>query len=256
VTPFVIAEFAGCHDGVLHQMLAGIGVAKWTGANAFKTAWTSSAVEAAKRMHLDDPAPLRVVQWPREWFPQIRAACTEAGLEFLCTVDLEADIAVVAPYVDRFKIASWGAMDLEFFHAHKRVDQHKPLIRSLGITTSKNLDVIEGMADWDLHCVSAYPTPMADCNLAAIRAEDLDGFSDHTCNTITGALAVAAGAKVLEVHFALTETNPKNPDRVVSLMPWELQSYIAGARLAALALGDGVKKIMPSEAANVRHRYV
>jgi sialic acid synthase SpsE len=104
--------------------------------------------------------------------------------------------------------------------------------------------------------VSAYPTPIEDANLAAIRACNLDGFSDHTRHILTGALAVAAGARILEVHFCLPDTRDDNPDRVVSHEPEALAEYVRLTRLAAVALGDGVKKIQPSERENARFRYV
>ena len=146
-------------------------------------------------------------------------------------------------------------------------------IQSRGHATTRNGSALSrcmraaAFSGEEVHAVSGYPTPMQECNLAVLRVARwgdgvtqtvplYDGFSDHTRNTITGPIAVAAGARVLEVHFTLTETNPKNPDRVVSLMPWELQAYIGGARLAYQALGDGIKRVMPSEAQNVRHRYV
>ena len=72
---------------------------------------------------------------------------------------------------------------------------------------------------------------------------------------MTGALAVAAGARMLEVHFCLSETSRDNSDRRVSHEPNELGAYIWLARLAARAMGDGRKRVMPSEEANVRYRY-
>jgi N,N'-diacetyllegionaminate synthase len=107
-----------------------------------------------------------------------------------------------------------------------------------------------------LHCVSGYPTPLEQVNLTVLRRWWCDGFSDHTANPLTGALAVAAGAKVLEVHFRLDETATDNPDYPVSLSPGGLRSYIYLARRAAEAMGDGIKRVMPSEEKNRRHRYV
>ena len=257
--PFVIAEQSGTHEGVLDRMLDGIAVAKACDADAWKTWWCSSAAKAAARVHAPELVEsYRAGEFPPSWLAVLRDATTRAGLELLVTVDCPEDIEVVAPYVDRFKIASWGATDRDFFYAHAK--HGKPIIISTGTCSMLEADNI-GALDyeppvWRLHCVSAYPAPLAECNLLAIRHRLLDGFSDHTANVVTGSLAVAAGARVLEVHFRHDETSPTHPDYPVSLSPSQLEEYVYWARLAAVAMGDGVKRVMPSERENVRYRYV
>lgn len=256
-TPFVIAEFASSHHGDLDRMLRGVAAAHDADADAFKTWWTSSAERTCERMHAPENLAInRLGQWPQGWLPIIRDACKARGLEFLCTVDLPEDISVVAPFVDRFKIASWGAGDREFIDAHRKYD--KPLVISTGLDGSQYVGI---PADY-LHCVSAYPTPILDANLSVLwNREDLDGnayytgFSDHTRKVMMGALAVAAGAKILEVHFCLSDTAQDNPDRCVSHEPLHLAEYVRLARLAAVAMGDGIKRVMESEKPYLRHRY-
>lgn len=261
VTPFIIAEFASTHDADLGKALELIRIAKDCGADAVKTAWGSSGDRIAQRMHAPDLAPIywKYFCWPRAWIAEMSKAAHDLGLEFLCTVDCFEDIDVVAPHVDRFKIASWGASDHAFIEAHAKYD--KPIVLSTGATRRNRIafDAIPDDNDYFiLHCVSAYPAPLEECNLSVLSHDErlFCGFSDHTANTITGGLAVAAGAHVLEVHYCHPNTSKDNPDRVVSLKPWELKTYITFARQAAVAMGDGVKRIMPSEQANTRHRYV
>lgn len=259
MTPFIIAEIASCHEGQLARMLASIQVAIGAGANAWKTWWTSDPERTCARMHAPEMREAyRLGAWPRAWLPSLATACHAGGLEFLCTVDLPEDIAVVAPCVDRFKIASWGSGDGEFIFAHQRYQ--KPLVISTGASdgTDERPVLIDAVDDerWYLHCVSAYPAPLEECNLAVITIEACDGFSDHTRHVLTGSWAVCAGATVLEVHFRLDDTPESNPDFAVSLTPSELRDYVRLSRLAALAMGDGIKRCMPSEAANRRFRYV
>lgn len=258
--PYVIAEFASCHDGNLDRMLRGVRAAKAADADAFKTWWTSDPVETCARMQA--PEMLSAYQlgaFPRAWLEILRDACRAEGLDFLCTVDLPRDIAVVAPYVDRFKVASWGAQNGAFLAAHQPYG--KPLVISTGVTSDADWAWARKPIDWAvevawLHCVSAYPTPPEDVNLGAIARYRFDGFSDHTKRIWMGGLAVAAGARMLEVHYCLPETAASNVDRVVSHEPGALAAYIAQARQAAVVVGDGVKRIMPSEEASVRFRYV
>jgi sialic acid synthase SpsE len=255
--PFVVAEFAGSHDGDLDKMLRGVHAAKQADADAFKTWWTSSAERTCARMNAPDMLETyRLGEFPMGWLYEIRKACTAHGLEFICTVDLPEDIPVIAPYVDRFKVASWGAKDKAFIEAHAK--HGKPLIISTGLDGGQYVGVHAAF----LHCVSAYPTPLEDVNLAVLWDRDqyedtaaYQGFSDHTKKVMMGALAVAAGARILEVHFCLPETSKDNADRCVSHEPDALREYIALARKAAIAMGDGVKRVMPSEEKFVRFRY-
>ena len=106
-----------------------------------------------------------------------------------------------------------------------------------------------------LHCVSAYPTPTEDVNLRAMDtlAEVVDGpvgFSDHTTDVETPALAVAAGADIVEKHFTLDSTLP-GPDHEASLEPDELDRAVSLARTAAQARGSGEKQPTEAEQENV-----
>ena len=108
---------------------------------------------------------------------------------------------------------------------------------------------------YTLHCVSAYPCPLEEAGLRWIADSDVDGYSDHTRLPLTGALAVAAGARILEVHFRLEDTKPECPDYVVALDPRELGEYVEGARLAAKMYDSGAR-LQPSEGPNLKHRVV
>ncbi len=257
--PFVIAEMGVTHDGQIGRALELVEKAAWAGANAVKTQFWSDTDALRRRMHTEDsPLNLEAVRTREEWLPMLAQMAKNVRVEFLCTVDLFEDIPKVAPYVDRFKIASWGATDSAFIRAHQR--HVKPIVLSLGTLDVKELwqarlSIIRPI-DWLLHCVSAYPAPMNELNLKVIQSEHLDGFSDHTGKTITGALAVAAGAQVLEVHCRHDDTPADNPDFAHSLTPADLKVYIGLARTAARALGDGVKRCTLSERPNLRPRYI
>ena len=105
-----------------------------------------------------------------------------------------------------------------------------------------------------LHCTTAYPAPMSDINLLAMQSirskfgVDV-GYSDHTLGIEISLAAVALGATVIEKHFTLDRTLP-GPDHKASLEPEELKFMIAGIRNIEEALGDGLKRLMPSEVNN------
>src|SRR4029077_18905948 len=128
---------------------------------------------------------------------KLQFTANKAGLDFMCTCYLGQDIATIAPYVNKFKIASPDALNTPFISAHLEYD--KEIIMSVGMLTKEELCTITGSIKL-LHCVSAYPCPLNQLNLGAIRESKLDGFSDHSGDVRVGAWAFCAGANILEVH--------------------------------------------------------
>ena len=105
-----------------------------------------------------------------------------------------------------------------------------------------------------LHCTTEYPAPYEDINLKAMDTlRDTFGvpvgYSDHTEGFAISYAAVARGACVIEKHFTLDRNLP-GPDHKASLEPHELAQMVTGIRQIEISLGDGVKRLMPSEVEN------
>ena len=140
----------------------------------------------------------------------------------------------------------------------------KRIILSTGMSTlgdieaAINILVGAGASKEDikiLHCTSEYPAPFEDVNLNAIQtirnAFNVDvGYSDHSVGIEVAIAAVAKGAIIIEKHFTLDRSLP-GPDHKASLEPNELEKMISSIRNVELALGDGVKRAMPSELKNL-----
>lgn len=102
-----------------------------------------------------------------------------------------------------------------------------------------------------LHCVSSYPTPMNDAQLGGVVAmrEALGamvGYSDHTTGLMTGALAVSAGAVVIEKHLT-HDRQAAGPDHAVSLDAEQMEQYVVHVRAAQASLGRLVKEVSAIE---------
>ncbi len=102
-----------------------------------------------------------------------------------------------------------------------------------------------------LHCVSGYPTPENEANLAAIgtlrRAFGcVVGFSDHTESIEMGGCAVLAGARIIEKHLTL-DRNRSGPDHRFSLEPDMMREYVKNIREAERYLGDGAISPTPRQ---------
>jgi len=101
------------------------------------------------------------------------------------------------------------------------------------------------------HCVSAYPAPIVDCNLAVIPALEAafnvpTGWSDHTPDATACLAAAALGAVILEKHLTLDCTR-SGPDHAASLEPHHFAMLVSQVHTVRAAIGDGLKRPMPSE---------
>ena len=268
IKTYLIAEAGSCGDASLSKMEQLITVAASVGAKAVKFQWTSSAKKMAKRRHATK-SPFashykNFLQWPSEWHEQLAVIAKQRGVDYLCTVYLPEDVEVIAPHVSAFKVASFECQDAELRDAISTFT--KPMIVSTGMTSISDLDFAFGYTADELkllHCVSAYPASYGSLNLKVLRRSFLapskgenkrevltfSGFSDHTApNYVTsGALAVCAGAEILEAHFRLADTESDNPDYAHAMTPDQLQSYVLNVEVAELAMGSSDKQQVEEE---------
>ena len=108
-----------------------------------------------------------------------------------------------------------------------------------------------------LQCNSAYPTPAADCNIGVVRHYHalsqahprlIPGYSSHDFGWLASALAVAAGARMVEKHVKLGNTDWAHFDAVaVDLSTPAFRDYVARSREAEELVGSEVKAVNPSE---------
>jgi sialic acid synthase SpsE len=231
--------------------------AKGAGCDAWKTQWTSDPkLMAERRTVLSDT--YGILAWPAAWLPLLAKECERVDIEFMCSVFLPQDVATIAPFVKRFKIASLESLDNAMYAACYGLD--KPLIVSLGAAGTDDIKRIMGATNLKatyLQCVSSYPASLEAMNLRVIREwcpTVTMGLSDHSCDTLTGALAVASGASMIETHFRLDETTKNNPDFLHSLSANGLTEYVMNCRKAEIMIGDGVKSVHASEQPLLKHR--
>ena len=102
-----------------------------------------------------------------------------------------------------------------------------------------------------MHCVSAYPTPIASACLAQLKSfgKRLSGLSDHSLGTLVPVLAVALGACVIEKHIKLYEDHD-GPDARFAETPARFAEMVKQVRLAeeALAARDNTELEAPMRA--------
>ena len=241
----VIAEIGVNHDGDPATALALIGAAADAGADAVKFQLfrpphllsADATLAGYQEGRADSPRDLlEKLALNATALAPLRDAARAAGLAFVVTPFSVADVADLAELgVDAVKIASPDAVNPLLLEAAAGLG--RPLWVSTGTCAADELgDAARHAAAADgalLQCVSAYPTPDPAAALGGIAAlrERFPGvrigYSDHTADEDTGALAVAAGACLLEKHLTHDPAAP-GPDHGVSLGPAALGRLYRG----------------------------
>lgn len=225
---------------------------------AFQAKWDKPVVEVYKK-----------AEFPREWVKELAQYCKSIDIEFFSSpydfeaVDLLEEIGVAA-----HKIGSGEIDNVEFLEYVARTK--KPIIFGTGSATLEEVaDAVRTIrkAGNDkmiiLQCVTNYPSPISDSNITAMvemgkKFNSLFGYSDHTIGPKQGADdplegitvplgAVALGGCLIEKHVTDDPTR-KGPDHPFAMrIDGNFKDMVDGIRAMEKALGDGKKRLMPSE---------
>lgn len=262
--PFIIAEIGVNHDGDPQRALELLDAAHQCGADAVKlqlfeaqrllsrAAWLA---EYQCRSGESDPVQmLRRLQIPIEAMAPVVDRAHAHGMAAIATV---FSVELVEPAAglpwDAWKVASPDIINRPLIDA--LIATKRPMLLSTGAST---LAEVQQALDWlgdhphiVMQCVSAYPTPDELASLAGRHElERLSpsalGYSDHTTNVLTGALAVASGARVLEKHITY-DRGAAGPDHAASLDQAQLSEYVEHAQKAFAMLGPRRKEVLDIE---------
>jgi N-acetylneuraminate synthase len=102
-----------------------------------------------------------------------------------------------------------------------------------------------------MHSVSTYPMNEEDANLSVImtlrdRYQCEVGYSGHESGIAVSMAAAALGISSLERHITLDRAM-YGSDQAASLEPSGLRQLVGGVRKIEVALGDGIKRVLPAE---------
>ncbi|MEM7625178.1 MAG: N-acetylneuraminate synthase family protein [Planctomycetota bacterium] len=250
---WVIAEIGVNHDGDPARAAELIGAAADVGADAVKFQLFQPdrllSAEAGLAGYQDGQADdvralLDRLMLSVNQLRELRGVAQDAGVAFVVTPFSVPDVADLGLLdVDAVKFASPDAVNRPLLDAASGLG--RPMLISTGTCELGELGVAAEHAARSggalLQCVSSYPTPDNEAALGAIAALRQRfgvavGYSDHTAALDTGALAVVAGACVLEKHLT-HDRGAQGPDHAASVEPAGLREYVAAARRAAAMVG-------------------
>jgi N-acetylneuraminate synthase len=270
--PYVVCELSGNHMGSLERALKMIEVAAATGADSIKIqTYTADTItidcnRPEFRIHggLWDGYTLhqlyKEAQTPYEWHDKLFARARQLGVTIFSTPFDESAVDLLAALdAPAYKIASFEVVDLPLIaYAAKR---GKPMIVSTGMANLGEIGEAVATARGNgaggvalLHCVSAYPAPVEDANVATVPHLGaafgcVAGLSDHTPGSAAAVASIALGGAIVEKHFTLSRADG-GPDAAFSLEPDEFKQLVADCKSAWRAIGGVRYDVVGSERDN------
>ncbi len=255
---FIIAEIGNNHEGNFKLAKKMINKAAAAGVDAvkFQTFLPEHFVSFKDKSRLDK---LRGFRLSYEQFRKLSKIAKSKGLIFFSTpLDINSAkfLNTIQPI---FKIASG---DNNFYPLIDIVAKFgKSIIVSTGVAKIDEIKKVYNkiLKIWSrkkknnqnlalLHCVSSYPVPNEQTNLASITylkkffPKAVVGYSDHTIGINAAVLSVVAGARIVEKHFTLDKNLSDFRDHKLSADPEEMRLMVKKIREAEKMLGKEEKK--------------
>jgi N,N'-diacetyllegionaminate synthase len=248
----VVAEIGVNHEGDADVARRLIDLAADAGADAVKLqSYTPERFASAS-----DPQRLaRVTRFALSEEVQLRLHqhAQERGIPLFSSAITEDVVPFLASWCPAIKIAS-GDLDFQPVIV-AAAETGLPVMISTGVGEVAEID---RAVNWfratvgaDLlrdrlilmHCVSAYPTPLDQANVAAVpflreRYGLRVGYSNHVIEPEATLAAVALGAQVVEVHFTDQRHGREFRDHALSFEPQELRALMDGVARVRTSLGQ------------------
>lgn len=262
---FIIAEIGINHNGDINIAKQLIDIAKDCGCDAVKFQKRDINLVYTKEM-LDSPreSPWGTTQreqkegleFSKEEYKEIDSYCKSKNIEWFASAwDINS-----LKFLDEFdckysKVASAMIVDNDFLNAV--AERGKYTFISTALST---MDEIKNAVDifrakncpFELmHCVGTYPMKDENANLNCIKTlrdtfNCKVGYSGHEVGLAVSYAAAALGATSIERHITLSRAM-YGSDQAASVEPPAFKQMVGAIRKIELALGDGIKRVLPEE---------
>lgn len=260
---FVVAEIGINHNGSLATAKQLIDAAVAAGCDAVKfQKRTVDVVYSAAELARPRESPFgatngdlkRGLEFGAGEYAEIDRYCKDQNILWFVSCWDEASVDMIEQFKPPcYKIASASLTDDNLLRHHRKTG--RPLIMSTGMSTLEQIDhaaEVSGQRDLILlHTTSTYPSELAELNLRAIptlreRYAVPIGYSGHEVGLYTTLAAVVLGACMIERHITLDRAM-WGSDQAASVEPQGFARLVKDIRAVESAMGDGVKKVYPSE---------
>ncbi len=265
---FMIAEIGINHNGSVAIAKRLIDVAKGAGWDAVKFQKRTVDIVYSKEF-LDSPrdspwgktqrAQKEGLEFGKAQYDAIDAHCKKVGIEWFASAwDLPSQLFLRQYDLPYNKIASAMLTHPEL--PALVAEERKPTFISTGMSTYETLDAVVDLFRARkcpfvlMHTISEYPVAEEHLNLRCLlelsrRYNCPVGYSGHEVTMIPGVLTAMMGAVAIERHISLDRAM-YGSDQAASLERRGLELLVSYIRTIPLVLGDGIRRITPTEALN------
>lgn len=261
---YIIAEIGINHNGDLENAKKLIEAAGKSGVDAvkFQKRTPELCVPADHRNQMRDTPWGYItymeyrhkVEFGEAEYREIERYCGELGITWFASVWDEPSVDFMEKFSPAcYKIPSPSLTDHGLLR-HLRT-MGRPLILSTGMSTIGEIrQAVSILGEEDLiicHATSSYPCEPEELNLRMIQTLKQEfscpiGYSGHEVGLVTSVVAIAMGACLIERHITLDRAL-WGSDQAASVEPGGFQRLVKYIRVTEQALGDGVKRVYPSE---------
>jgi N-acetylneuraminate synthase len=260
---FIVAEIGINHNGSMEIAKKLIDAAALAGCNAVKfQKRTIEVVYTPEELAKPRESPFgttngdlkRALEFGREEYQEIDYYCRAKNILWFASCWDEDSVDFIEQFNPPcYKIASASLTDDDLLRHHGRYG--RPIILSTGMSTLEQIDQAVGVLGKDnliiLHCTSTYPSPVEELNLSAIhslkqRYDVPVGYSGHEVGLAPSVGAAVLGACMIERHITLDRAM-WGSDQAASVEWQGFWRLVKDIRAIEAAMGDGVKRVWPSE---------
>ena len=262
---YVIAEIGINHNGSLELAKKLIDVAFLSGCDAVKfQKRTPEKCVPLDQWNIERDTPWgrmtyinyrHKMEFWKEQYDEIDHYCRARGIAWFASCWDEDSIDFMEQYcVPCYKAPSASLTDVELLR--KMNSTGKPLIVSTGMSTINEIETVLDYIGLDklliAHTTSTYPCPLSEINLRMIETlqdkypNNPIGYSGHETGLAPTWAAVTLGATFIERHITLDRAM-WGSDQAASVEVGGLIRLVQNIRDIERALGDGIKRVYPSE---------
>ena len=261
---FIVAEIGLNHNGDVDIAKKLIDVAVLSGCDAVKFQKRTPELcvpEEYKNVKRETPWGVMTyleyrkrVEFCSKEYNQVDAYCREKGIIWFASPWDLPSIEFLKDYaLPVYKVPSALLTHKEYLLKLKNIGS--PIMLSSGMSDVELVKKAVSFIGEDniilMHATSTYPAKTEEINLRVLQTymkmfSCPIGYSGHEVGLQITLAAVAIGANAIERHITL-DRSMWGSDQAASVEPIGLMKLVRDIRIIENALGDGVKRILPSE---------